>query len=69
MIPLKEAAMKVSTSNLLEKWYELVEYVKKSLAFAGVSHLVTWRKIFTAPRSKGWRDLINDQIIIYSLSS
>ena len=51
-IPLKEAGMKVSIPDLLKQWYELVEYAKKTLFLDGVSYLVTWRKIFTAPRSK-----------------
>ena len=56
-IPLKEARMKVSIPDLLEQWYELVEYAMKTLFLAGVSYLVTWCKIFTAPRSKGWSNL------------
>ena len=51
-IPLREADMKVSIPDLLKQWYELVEYAKKTLFLDGVSYLVTWRKIFTAPRSK-----------------
>ena len=49
----KEAGMKESTPDLLEQWYELVEYAKKALSFAGVSYLITWRKIFTALRRGG----------------
>ena len=45
--------MKVSIPDLLEQYYELVEYAKKALSLAGVSYLVTWRKIFMAPRRKG----------------
>ena len=58
MIPLKEAGMKISVLDLLGKWYRLVEYAKKTLSLAGVLYLVTWRKIFTAPRSKGWSDVL-----------
>ena len=56
-IPIKEAGMKVSIPDLLEQWYELVEYLMKTLFLAGVSYLVTWRKIFTASRSEGWSDV------------
>ena len=42
----------MSTTDLLEQYYELEEYAKKTLSLAGFSHLVTWRKIFTTPRSK-----------------
>ena len=58
MLPLKEAGMKVSILDLLGQWYGLVEYAKKTLSLAGVLYLVTWCKIFTAPRSKGWRDVL-----------
>ena len=57
-IPLKEAGMKVFIPDLLEQCYKLVEYAKKTLFLAGDSYLVTWRKIFTAPRSKGWSDVL-----------
>ena len=50
--------MKVSIPDLLEQWYELVEYARKAFSFAGVSYLVTWRKIFMAPRGKGWSDVL-----------
>ena len=52
MIPLKDAGMKVSILDLLGQWYGLVEYAKKTLSLAEVLYLVTWRKIFTATRSK-----------------
>ena len=52
MIPLKGAGRKVSIPNLLEQYYELVEYAKKALSLARVSYLVTRWKIFTAPKSK-----------------
>ena len=42
----------------MEQYYELVEYAKKTLSLAGFSHLGTWRKIFTAPRSKGSSDVL-----------
>ena len=50
--------MKVSISDLLEHWYELVEYAKKALSLAEVYYLVTWCKIFPAPRGKGWSDVL-----------
>ena len=50
---LKEVGMKVSIPDLLEQWHKLVEYAKKAFSFAKVSYLVTWCKIFTAPRCKG----------------
>ena len=52
MIPLKGAGRKVSIPNLLEQYYELVEYAKKALSLARVSYLVTRRKIFRAPKRK-----------------
>ena len=58
MIPLKEAGMKVSILDLLGQWYGLVEYAKKTLSLAEVLYLVTWRKIFTAPRSKDWSNVL-----------
>ena len=58
MIQLKEAGLKVSTPDHLEHLYELVEYANKALPFARVSYLATWRKIFTAPKSKGWSDVL-----------
>ena len=42
----------------MEQYYELVEYAKKTLTLAGVSYLVTWRKIFASPRSKGSSDVL-----------
>ena len=48
--------MKPSIPDFLEQCYKLVEYAKKALSLAGVSYLVTWHKIFMAPRSKCWRD-------------
>ena len=56
-IPLKEAGMRVSIMELLEQWYELVEYAMKTLFLTGASYLVTWSKIFMAPRSKGWSNI------------
>ena len=50
--------MKVSIPDLLEQCYELVEYPKKILFLPVVSYLVTRRKIFTAPRSKAWSDVL-----------
>ena len=41
LIPLKEAGMKLSISDLLEHWYGLVEYAKKILSLVRVSYLVT----------------------------
>ena len=58
LISLKKAGRKVSIPDLLEEWYELVEYAEKTLSLDVVSHLVTWRRIFTAPRSKGWGDVL-----------
>ena len=57
MIPLKEAEMKVSILDLLGQWYVLVEYAKMNFSRRSL-YLVTWRKIFTAPRSKGWSDVL-----------
>ena len=58
MIPLKEAVMKVSILDFLGKWQGLLEYAKKTLSLAGVLYLVIRRKIFTAPRSKDWSDVL-----------
>ena len=58
MIQLKEAGMKVSIPDHLEHWYELVEHVNKALPLARVSYLAIWRKSFTAPKSKGWSDVL-----------
>ena len=41
--------MKVSIRDLLEQWYELVEYAKKTLSLAGVLYLVKWHKILMTP--------------------
>ena len=40
LIPLKEAGMKLSTSDLLEHWSGLVEMAKKIFSLARVSYLV-----------------------------
>ena len=58
LIPLKEARVQVSIPNLMEQWYEQVEYVRKAFSFAGVSYLVTWHKIFMTPRGKGWSNAL-----------
>ena len=58
MIQLKEAGMKVSILDHLEHWYELVEHANKALPLARVSYLAIWRKSFTAPKSKGWSDVL-----------
>ena len=58
MIQLKEAEMKVSILDHLEHWYELVEHTNKALPLARVSYLAIWRKSFTAPKSKGWSDVL-----------
>ena len=50
--------MKVSIPDLLEQWHKLVEYAKKAFSFAKISYLVTWRKIFTAPRCKGQSNVL-----------
>ena len=54
----RDVFFKTSLRRLKYISKKMVEYAKKALAFAGVSYLVTWRKIFTAPKSKVWRDLI-----------
>ena len=50
----------VSVPNLLEQWYELVEYSKKTFSLTGISYLVTytWCKIFTRQRDKGYGDAL-----------
>ena len=58
LIPLKETRMKVSVLNFLEQWYELVECTKKTLFLIRASYLVTWVKIFMAPGSKGWSNIL-----------
>ena len=58
LIPLKEAGMKVSISDLLEHWYGLEENEKKILSLARVSYIVTWRKTFKTSRSKGLSDVL-----------
>ena len=50
--------MKVSVLNFLEQWYELVECTKKTLFLIRASYLVTWVKIFMAPGSKGWSNIL-----------
>ena len=60
--------MKVSIPDLWEQRYELVEYAKKTLSLIGVLYLVTWRKIFTAPRSKGWSDLLLMIRLLFTVS-
>ena len=50
--------MKPPIPDFLEQCYELVECAKKTLFLVEVSYLVTWHKIFTAPRSKCWSDLL-----------
>ena len=50
--------MKVSFLDHLGQWYGVVEYAKKTPSLAGVLYLVTWCKIFTTPRSKGWSDVL-----------
>ena len=60
--------MKVSIPNLLEPCYELVEYAKKILSLAGVLYLVTWLKIFTSPRGKGWSDVLLIIRLLFTVS-
>ena len=60
--------MKVSIPNLLEPCYELVEYAKKILSLAGVLYLVTWLKIFTSPRGKGWSDVLLMIRLLFTVS-
>ena len=45
--------MKVFISDLLEQWYESVEYAKTTLSLARISYLVTWQKLFTTPGGEG----------------
>ena len=67
MIPLKEAGMKVSIPEPVEHWYELVEYAKKDLSLVRASYLFTWHKIFAAPRSKGWSDVLLRIRLLYTV--
>ena len=65
---IEKGRMKVSILNLLEPCYELVEYAKKILSLAGVLYLVTWLKIFTSLRGKGWSDVLLMIRLLFTVS-
>ena len=56
-----------SHTDLLKQYYELVEYAKRTLSLAGVSHVVIWRKIVTTPRSKGSSDILLMTRILFTV--
>ncbi|CAB4003716.1 zinc finger 862-like [Paramuricea clavata] len=57
-VPLKSGGMSVTVPDLLNQWHEIVDFAVETIGVTGQSYLITWRKIFSAPRSKGWKDAL-----------
>ena len=43
---------------MLMQWHEIVDFAVETIGVIGQSYLKTWRKIFSAPRGKGWKDAL-----------
>ena len=58
IVPLKNAGMKASKSNVKIQWRGMRNYSCKSLYNAGEDYLETWRKIFSSQFASEWRDIL-----------
>ena len=56
--PLKSAGLTASEADVVNQWYSLLEYAREYLSLSATSYLCTWRKIFSSPRCKNWRDVL-----------
>ena len=57
-VPLKSGGLSVTVPDLLIQWHEIVDFAVETIRVTGQPYLITWRKIFFAPRSKGWKDAL-----------
>ena len=57
-IPLRNAGFNSTIPELLKQWHELLEYGTEYLSLPYTPYRVTWRRIFTSPRSQTWKDLL-----------
>ena len=65
--PLKNAGTDTSIPVIMEQWHLLLEFAKEFLTLTGVSYVVTWPKIFSSPRKKDWKDLLNLISLLFTL--
>ena len=56
--PLKSAGVHMSAADVIEQWHELLNYAREYLSLSATPYLQTWRKIFSSPRSKNWKDVL-----------
>jgi hypothetical protein len=57
-VPLRAAGLTVSGAEVLNQWHSLLEYAQEYLSISTISYLCTWRKIFSSPRCKNWKDIL-----------
>ncbi len=57
-IPLKSGGLSATVPDVLFQWHEIVDFAVETIGVIGQPYLITWRKIFSAPRSNGWEDAL-----------
>ena len=57
-VPLKSAGLSANVPDVLIQWHGIVDFAVETIGVIGQPYLITWRKIFSAPRSKGWKDAL-----------
>ena len=57
-VPLKSGGLSAIVPDVLIQWHEIVDFAVETIGVIGQPYLITWRKIFSAPRSKGWKDAL-----------
>ncbi len=57
-IPLKSGGLSATLPDVLFQWHETVDFAVETIRVISQQYLITWRKIFSAPRSNGWKDAL-----------
>ena len=57
-VPLKSGGLSVTVPDLLIQWHAIVDFAVETIGVTGQPYLMTWRKIFSAPRSEEWKDAL-----------
>ena len=55
-VSLKTAGLSANVPDVLIQWHGIVDFGVETIGVIGQPYLITWRKIFSAPRSKGVKD-------------
>ena len=57
--PLDKAGLSCSSTDILQEWHDLVEYIIKFLRPTTTNYMKTWKKIFNSPKSEAnWKNIL-----------